>query len=152
MALFLSTFVNKVDKKGRVSVPATYRTALAQQNYAGVVVFPSLQHPAIEGSGIDRFERLADGVDDLNPFSDVHDDVSKAIFGQAHQLPFDGEGRIIFPEMLMRHANIDDHAVFVGQGRTFQVWEPESLREHEAKALERAKDSRTAIKLRPLED
>ena len=86
VVLFLSTFLNKVDKKGRVSVPAAYRTALMHQSFPGVVVFPSLQHPSIEGSGIDRFERLADGIDDLNPFSDAHDDFSKAIFGQTQQL------------------------------------------------------------------
>ena len=89
MALFLSTFVNKVDRKGRVSVPATFRTVLSQQSFSGVVAFPSLVYAAIEGSGIDRFERLAEGIDDLNPFSDEHDDFSKAIFGKAHQLPFD---------------------------------------------------------------
>ena len=147
MALFLSTFVNKVDRKGRVSVPATFRTVLSQQSFSGVVAFPSLVYAAIEGSGIDRFERLAEGIDDLNPFSDEHDDFSKAIFGKAHQLPFDGEGRIILPEMLLTHAGITEHAAFVGQGSRFQIWEPESFARHEAEAVERAKRDRASLRL-----
>ena len=147
MALFLSTFVNKVDRKGRVSVPATFRTVLSQQSFSGVVAFPSLVYAAIEGSGIDRFERLAEGIDDLNPFSDEHDDFSKAIFGKAHQLPFDGEGRIILPEMLLTHAGITEHAAFVGQGRRFLIWEPESFARHEAEAVERAKRDRASLRL-----
>jgi MraZ protein len=147
VALFLSTFVNKVDRKGRVSVPATFRTVLSQQSFSGVVAFPSLVYAAIEGSGIDRFERLAEGIDDLNPFSDEHDDFSKAIFGKAHQLPFDGEGRIILPEMLLTHAGITEHAAFVGQGRRFQIWEPESFARHEAEAVERAKRDRASLRL-----
>ena len=149
MALFLSTFVNKVDSKGRVSVPATFRAVLSQQSFSGVVAFPSLVYAAVEGSGIDRFERLAEGIDDLNPFSDEHDDFSKAIFGKAHQLPFDGEGRIIIPENLLAHAGITERAAFVGQGRRFQIGEPDSFAEHEAQAVERAKRDRATLKLPP---
>ena len=147
MALFLSTFVNKVDRKGRVSVPATFRTVLSQQSFSGVVAFPSLVYAAVEGSGIDRFEQLAEGIDDLNPFSDEHDDFSKAIFGKAHQLPFDGEGRIIIPENLLAHAGITERAAFVGQGRRFQIWEPASFAKHEAQAVDRAKRDRATLKL-----
>jgi len=149
VALFLSTFVNKVDRKGRVSVPATFRTVLSQQSFSGVVVFPSLRSAAIEGSGIDRFERLAEGIDDLNPFSDEHDDFSKAIFGKAHQLPFDSEGRIIIPENLLAHAGITEHAAFVGQGRSFQIWEPDAFAQREAEAVDRATRDRATLKMRP---
>ncbi|MBJ66312.1 MAG: division/cell wall cluster transcriptional repressor MraZ [Rhodobiaceae bacterium] len=147
VALFLSTFINKVDKKGRVSVPATFRSTLADQSYSGVVVFPSLVHPSVEGSGIDRFENLADGVDNLNPFSDEHDDFSKAIFGQTHQLPFDSEGRIILPKPLVQHSQINELAAFVGLGRTFQIWEPKKLQKYESTALKRAREARSSLKL-----
>jgi len=150
LALFLSTFVNKVDRKGRVSVPANFRAALAQQTFSGVVAVPSLTLPAIEGSGIDRFERFAAGLDDsLNPLSDEHDDLSKAIFGTAHQLPFDGEGRIILPAALLEHAHIGEHAAFVGQGPSFQIWEPDAFAAYQTEAVERAKSGRGSLKLPP---
>ncbi len=68
MTLFLSTFVNKIDKKGRISVPASFRQALAQQSFQGVVVFRSYKFPAIEGMGIERMERLSSSVDELDLF------------------------------------------------------------------------------------
>ena len=69
MALFTSTTVNKVDKKGRVSVPASFRLALAGQTFNGVVVFPSFVQSAIEASGIDLIERLAASVERFDPFT-----------------------------------------------------------------------------------
>ncbi len=148
MALFLSTFLNKIDKKGRVSVPATFRSALSNQHFQGIVLYPSLKHPSIEGSGMDRFEKIADGIDDLNPFSEVHDDFTKAIFGQAYQLQFDRDGRIIIPDSLLLHANIKDQMVFVGQGRTFQIWEPLKLKELEIDVLKRVRDKHTSLKIK----
>ena len=152
MALFLSTFLNKIDKKGRVSVPATFRAALSDQQYQGIVLYPSLKHPAIEGSGMDRFEKIADGIDDLNPFSEVHDDFTKAIFGQAFQLQFDRDGRIIIPDILLHHANIGDQMLFVGQGRTFQIWEPSRLKDIETIVLKRVRDSHTSFDIKIQDD
>ena len=152
MALFLSTFLYKIDKKGRVSVPATFRSALSDQKYQGIVLYPSLKYASIEGSGIDRFEKIADGIDDLNPFSETHDDFTKAIFGQAYQLQFDREGRIIIPDVLLHHANIKDQMLFVGQGRTFQIWEPSKLKELETQVLKRARDTHSSLNLKITED
>lgn len=99
MALFLSTFMNKVDRKGRVSVPATFRAALASQSYAGIVAFPSFKLEAIEGMGADRMEEMSARLDALEQFSEDYDNLA-SIFADAQQLPFDGEGRIVLPPAL----------------------------------------------------
>src|SRR6185437_31401 len=119
VALFLSTFVNKVDRKGRVSVPASFRAALAGQSFAGIVAFRSFRTAAIEGSGIDRIEEMSARLDALDQFSEDYESLA-SIFADAQQLPFDGEGRIVLPEALATHAGITDSAAFVGLGRTFQ--------------------------------
>jgi MraZ protein len=138
VALFLSTFVNKVDRKGRVSVPASFRAALAGQSFLGIVAFPSVKLPCVEGSGIDRMEEISNRVDQMGQFSDPHDNAS-VIFSDAQQLPFDGEGRIMLPQILAEHAGITEHAAFVGQGRTFQIWELERFKTHQAELRERAR-------------
>lgn len=148
MVLFLSTFVNKVDKKGRVSVPASFRAALAGQSFAGIVAFPSFVYPAIDGSGIDRMEELSRSVDDFNPFSDEHDAFASALFAESHQLGWDGEGRVMLPEALMSHAGITDLAAFVGRGATFQIWQPDAARANQESARERARAERGALSLR----
>ena len=152
MALFTSTFVNKVDKKGRVSVPASFRMALANQSFAGVVVFPSFVHQAIEGAGYELLERLAQSVEQFDPFTDEHDAFSTTIFGDSHQLSFDSEGRILLPEPLLAHANITANAAFLGRGGTFQIWEPEALQVFKADAIERARADRTSLRRLPAGD
>jgi len=138
VALFLSTFVNKVDRKGRVSVPATFRAALAGQSFLGIVAYRSFKLPCVEGSGIDRMEEMSGRVDQMAQFSEPYDNLA-VLFSDAQQLPFDGEGRIMLPQELAEHASIADHAAFVGQGRTFQIWEPERFKTHQGDLRERAR-------------
>ena len=138
MALFLSTFVNKVDRKGRVSVPASFRAALAGQSFLGIIAYRSFKLPCVEGSGIDHMEAMSGRVDQMGQFSDSSDNAS-VIFSDAQQLPFDGEGRIMLPQVLAEHAGISEHAAFVGQGKTFQIWEPERFKAHQNELRERAR-------------
>jgi MraZ protein len=138
VALFLSTFVNKVDRKGRVSVPASFRTALAGQNFNGIIAFRSFKLPALEASGIDRMEELSQRIDALPEFSEDRDALS-SILADAQPLAFDGEGRIVLPEQLCQHANIGENAAFVGLGRTFQIWEPDRFSAHQQEMRERAR-------------
>ena len=150
MALFVSTFINKVDRKGRVSVPASFRAALTNQVPQGIVVYPSFTSAAIEGCGSDFLEQLADSTTAaFDLFSTEQDDINTLIFSSSHQLAWDPEGRVILPEEILAHANISEQAAFVGKGRTFQIWEPEALQNHTAQARARALQNRPQIALRP---
>src|SRR5690348_18411405 len=94
------------------------RAALANQPFQGIVAFRSFREPAIEGWSMDLLDRLAASLDEMELFSENRDDLASAIFADAHQLPFDGEGRIVLPAVLAEHAGITDEAAFVGQGRS----------------------------------
>ena len=142
--MFLSTYVNKVDRKGRVSVPATFRTALSAQRFPGIVVFPSLKYPALEANSIEWMEELANRLDTLDIYSDEHDNL-EVLFASARELPIDGEGRIALPPELAEHAAIVDSVAFVGVGRNFQLWEPARYAEHAATRRERARQQGTRI-------
>jgi len=144
VALFLSTFVNKVDRKGRVSVPASFRAALAGQSFAGIVAFRSFKTAAIEASGIDRIEEMSTRLDALDQFSEDNESLA-SIFADAQQLAFDSEGRIFLPQALAEHAGITESAAFVGLGRTFQIWEPEAQEAHQGALRERAKRQGTTL-------
>jgi MraZ protein len=145
VALFLSTFVNKVDRKGRVSVPASFRAALAGQSFNGIIAFPSFKTAAIEGTGIDRIEEMSTRVDALDQFSEDSESLAASIFADSHQLAFDSEGRIVLPQVLAEHAGITENAAFVGLGRTFQIWEPAAHQAHQAGLRERAKRQGTTL-------
>jgi MraZ protein len=138
VALFLSTYVNKVDRKGRVSVPASFRSALVGQSFAGIAAYRSFKTAAIEGCGIDRVEEMTARLDTLDQFSEEYDSLS-ALFGEIQQLGFDSEGRVVLPEEFASHAGITESAAFVGLGRTFQIWEPEAHKRHQGEMRDRAK-------------
>src|SRR6516165_9628429 len=142
--LFFSTFVNKVDRKGRVSVPATFRAAVADQSFPGIIVFPSFKHAALDASGIKRMEEMSSRMDTLEEFSEDHENLGM-LFASSHSLPFDPEGRIILPEMLAEHAHIGDSAAFVGLGKSFQIWEPTRFADHQAMLRERARQNGTRL-------
>lgn len=149
MALFLSTYVNKVDRKGRVSVPAPFRHALEGQTFHGVVAFPSYRDNALVACGMDFMERLVDSMEDIDLFSDDQDSLSRSLFAESHQLPFDIDGRIMLPSKLLNHANISDQAAFVGQGRTFEIWNPDAVTSEIEGAREKARSEKLSLRLRP---
>ena len=68
--MFLSIFENKLDKKGRVSVPASFRSYLSNLGYNGVVCFPSFNNQSIEAWSQDRIEKISNAIDSLNPFEE----------------------------------------------------------------------------------
>jgi len=148
MKLFVSTFTNKLDQKGRVSVPASFRAALSEQSFVGVVLYPSFTAPAIEGCGVDFLEKLAASAEShFDLFSPEQDDLQTLIFSSSHQLAWDGEGRIVLPQELRDHANITQQVAFVGKGRTFQLWEPGAFQQHQAEARARALVQRPRLRI-----
>jgi MraZ protein len=148
MALFIDTFVNKVDSKGRVSVPATFRQALNGQAFHGIVALPVFKYRAILCGGIDWIESLSKGVSQIDLFSDEQDDLAWSLFSDTKQLPFDGEGRVLLPQTLAEHAGIDGLAAFVGRGPNFEIWEPKAFEAHKAEARQRALEKGRTLRLR----
>jgi MraZ protein len=139
MALFLDTFVNRIDRKGRVSVPASFRQQLAGQPFQGIVAMPSFKHRAITCGGIDWMASVEREIAaKVNLFSEEHDDLSMIVFSDAKQLPFDTEGRVLLPPTLIEFAKLGEVAAFVGRGGTFDVWEPATLDAYKAEARSRA--------------
>ncbi len=126
MKAFFGTFVNKVDAKGRVSVPAPFRAVIQGRGLTSVAIHPSLFESCLEGAGFDRFENLeAQIADSFGP--STRDDVAELIMAELRELPLDGEGRIVLPDEFIAKANLKDQATFIGQGRRFQMWEPAAL-------------------------
>ena len=144
--MFLSSYENKLDKKGRVSVPATFRAYLTSNGYNSFVAYPSFSYEALEGCSQDRIEKLSNSIDTLNPFEEKRDYFATAVLSESVILNFDTEGRVTLPEKLMRHANIKKDILFVGLGKTFQIWSPNLFEKFKILARKKAFQSRSALK------
>ena len=144
--MFLSTYENKLDKKGRVSVPASFRSYLSNLGYNGVVCYPSFNNQSIEAWPQDRIEKISNSIDSLNPFEEKRDFFATSILAEGINLQFDGEGRISLTPKLLKHAKIKNIMVFVGQGKTFQIWEPTIFEKFKVTARKKANLSRASLK------
>jgi MraZ protein len=147
MSQFLGTHQNKLDAKGRVSIPASFRTALRGPAGAesggpvALVLRPSHKHACIEGWPVAAFEALATPLDRLDMFGEDHEDLSTALYADANPVESDKEGRIVLPDSLVQHAGLSDSVTFMGLGRIFQIWEPAAAerRRIEARATTRSR-------------
>ena len=128
MSLFLGTIENKVDAKGRVSVPADFRMAVKNDDFQGVILFHSFTNKCIEGCTMSRMEQISEATDNLDLFSEQTESLSSLIFSDARQLSFDVTGRIVVPSDLLEFAGIDGNALFVGRGKTFQIWNADEFK------------------------
>jgi MraZ protein len=155
MAVFTGTHQNKLDAKGRVSIPAQFRSVLKKNSHAGeaaatatVYLRRSHQNPCIEGWTELGFEALSEPVaNDYNLFSQEHEDFVMALFGDAALLESDKEGRISLPEKMIAHAGISDAVTFIGTRNNFQIWEPAAAEKRQALARENTRAG--AFTLRP---
>jgi MraZ protein len=144
--LFMDTIINKVDAKGRVSLPSDYR-AMVKELSTEIVCYRSLTSPCIEGCLEDLLEKLASDIENSTDFfSETQDNLTNLIFGDAKRFSFDSTGRIVLTEKLLSHAQITDTAVFVGKGRKFQIWNPENWEKEEKRIREEIQLNRPTLK------
>tara|TARA_B100000989_G_scaffold107281_1_gene78628 strand:+ start:120 stop:575 length:456 start_codon:yes stop_codon:yes gene_type:complete len=144
--MFLSTYENKLDKKGRVSVPASFRSYLSNLGYNGVICYPSFNNYCIEAWPQDRIEKISNAIDTLNPFEEKKDFFATSILSESINLQFDGEGRILITTKLLKHAKIKNNMLFVGQGKTFQIWEPTTYEKFKVTAKKKSNIYRASLK------
>ncbi len=144
--MFLSTFENKLDKKGRVSVPSSFRSYLSNLGYNGIVCYPSFNHQCLEAWPQDRIEKLTNAIDSLNPFEEKKDFFATSILAESTSLQFDSEGRILLSSKLLKHARIRTTMLFVGQGKTFQIWEPTTFEKFKVNAKKKSNINRASLK------
>ena len=150
MALFTYKWLNKVDRKGRVSIPARFRSELAGQVHRGVAVYPSIDGTrSLTGCGADVLDDYSDRFRNANPFAPAYADARRALFSNVELLNVDGDGRVQLTADLLAHAGITTHAFFVGMGHEFRVWEPETYNAMKSAEPEASPEERANLELPP---
>jgi MraZ protein len=145
MTPFLGQHQNRLDAKGRVSVPSAYRAALKQlTGTSEFILRPSFTHACIEAWPTTRFNELENSLNALDVFSAEYEDLSVAIYADAYPVEADKDGRILLPENLLKHAGLSDAVTFVGTGHIFQIWEPAAAAARSVEARASAKERQLA--------
>ena len=127
-------------------MPASFRSYLSNMGYSGVICYPSFNNSSIEACSQSRLEKLSDSIDSLNPFEEKRDIFATSVLADSVNLQFDNEGRVSIPSKLLEHAKIKQTMLFVGQGRTFQIWEPKLFEKFKTQARKKANLNRANLK------
>ncbi len=130
MQRFLSSAINKIDAKGRVSVPAHFRSIIQSRGYAELYALRSLDTPALDVGGPDLLDQFEARIAQEDPLLQTADDLSFFYHGDGAFLRFDSEGRITVNDFIREHTGIATEVAFVGRGNWFQIWEPVKLSQH----------------------
>ena len=137
MDLFLSHFENRIDRKGRLSVPASYRLVL-ERSRSALYLYKSLTHPCLEGCGPERIAQIVDAIDRLDTLSEEAETL-QTMLSSAQEMKMDAEGRVLLSEDFLQFADLSDSALIAGIGRSFQIWQPAAWRARETSARGRAR-------------
>ena len=127
-------------------MPASFRSHLSNLGYNGVICYPSFNNQSIEAWPQDRIEKISSAIDSLNPFEEKRDFFATSILSESINLQFDSEGRISLTSKLLKHAKIKDSMLFVGQGKTFQIWEPTAFEKFKVNAKKKSNLNRASLK------
>ena len=127
-------------------MPATFRTHLSSVGYNGFITYPSFNNTALEACSQDRIEKLSNTIDSLSPFEEKRDFFATSILSDSENLQFDTEGRVSLSERLLNHASIKSNVLFVGLGKTFQMWEPKNFEKFKVVARKKAFQNRSTLK------
>lgn len=146
MASFIGTYRNRVDRKGRVSVPARFRSSIGTQPFNGLVVSPNYDDKAVDACDHERIEEVIARLDKPGAYSPEQRRAAELILSRSEEISVDSEGRISLPPAMMELSGITEQALFVGIGRTFQIWNPDRRAEWEAQSLEGADTASLSLK------
>jgi len=139
MDRFVSHYMLRLDAKGRVSIPAPFRSVLARDGFEGLYCYPALDLPALDAGGNALLQEIEALIARFPPYSEEREQFAAALYGTSEVLKIDGEGRVILTEPLKSHAGIADAVAFAGLGHKFQIWEPGRFRAELAEATEKVR-------------
>jgi MraZ protein len=142
---FVSTFTNRLDAKGRVSIPAPFRLVLARDGFDGLYCCPTLDRRAVDAGGNLLRERIRQSLSQFEPFSEEHEQLSTTLLGESEILKIDQDGRTVLSDTIKEYAGVTDRVTFVGHGFKFQIWEPERFAAYREEAKDRVRAIRSRL-------
>ena len=120
--IFTGTYENKVDGKGRVSVPAAFRALIQGSKSAELAIFPSLRFDCLEAMSVDMLTALTRQMPKTGLLSKARPTRFSQLLRATQRFHIDDAGRITLPESLIERAGLVGKAVFTGDGYSFQIW------------------------------
>ncbi|OYW08082.1 MAG: hypothetical protein B7Z53_05310 [Rhodospirillales bacterium 12-71-4] len=145
MTQFVGTHTGKLDRKGRISVPAPFRAELEAAATNQLVFRTSHTHPCIEARSRPVFQKIVYGIQDLPHFSEERELLEATLISGSEMLKLDSEGRLVLPEEMIAECELGDQVAFLGKGDRFEIWNEAAARAHIADSKKRVRELRLTV-------
>lgn len=121
--MFFGTFNHAIDAKGRTSLPARFREALAAAGESKLVLTQYPHWRAVQALPHSVWKELERKVLEASPLDARAQRNILRFYSTAHEVDLDVHGRLLVPPALREHAGLAKDVVWVGMGRTMHLFD-----------------------------
>ncbi len=112
-----------LDAKGRLAIPSKHRDALAAQCLGRLVCTINPDSRCLWLYPLPAWEEIEHVLDGLPSLDQTVRRMQRLLIGHATECDLDAQGRLLLPPPLREFAALDKHAVLIGQGKKFEIWD-----------------------------
>ena len=117
----------KLDAKGRLLLPSSFKEQLGEALNDGFVLRPGLFEKCLDVYGKDDWRKLQDKLGKLNPFKKENLMMMRRINGGARVVMMDGSGRLQIPKDLVDKCDLVKEVVITSLPDRMQIWGKEQM-------------------------
>lgn len=115
-----------LDQKGRLAIPAKYRSYLINNNETKVVITKDPQYPSLKVYPESQWDEISSKLESLQGLDPIVRNLQWTILGNASVIEFDPNSRmlVLIPSELRKYADILDQKQIslIGMGNKFEIW------------------------------
>lgn len=137
--MFRGASAINLDTKGRIAIPKRYRESLRAEYNGQLVITVDFQSSCLLLYPLDEWNKIEAKLLLLSDTQASERAMKRLLLGYAHECELDGNARLLLPLPLRQYANLDKHAMLVGQLNKFELWD-------EAAWLQQIEQSRETIR------
>src|SRR3990167_4921432 len=112
----------QIDSKGRITIPANYRTLMVEEASGSLVVTIDTEQRCLLLYPFPQWQVIEEKLEALPSFQPAARRIQRLLLGHATELELDRQGRILLPNLLRDHAELDKTVMLVGQGKKIEIW------------------------------
>lgn len=129
MSFFTSEYTCKLDAKGRLVLPARFKSALPESSGNQLVVGHGFD-PCLVLFPMVEFKKIEARISGLSEFDPENRRLQRAFFNSHTEVELDNSGRFLIPKKALAYAKLEKEAILIGIGKKIEVWSPELYKEY----------------------
>ena len=133
--MFYGTFNHAIDAKGRTSLPARFREALAAAGEPKVFLIQAAGMKALRALPLSEWKKLEERVLKVSPFDQRGQKNILRYISSAQEIDLDEHGRVLVPAQLRSYAGLLKDVVWTGMGRDMCLWDKARFEEQQAEEM-----------------